>query len=97
LDKSSENKKRQYTKKESPYDAWEDCDVCTKESWVKWIDHLRKLGKPPNFYVAEKHFKGLCLIREEEWDCDLLIDCIIDKGQGSLYVPTDWKYKLKFK
>jgi hypothetical protein len=47
--------------------------------------------------MAEKHFKILCSIREEDWDCDLLIDFIINKGHGVLYVPADWKYKSKFK
>lgn len=94
LDCISENKKRASNgkeRKESPHDAWEDCGVCTKESWDQWIDHLRKLGKPPNYYRAEKLFGTLCEIRQEDWDCDLLIAYLIGKGHATFYVPHEWR------
>lgn len=90
----SESKKRSVKpreKKETAVDAWEDVGVCTKESWIAWINHLRLSGKPINYYLAKKHFETLQLISEEDWNCDQLIKEIIEKGHASFYIPSDWK------
>ena len=93
----SENKKRSTRndkpkeKKETAYDAWEDVGVCTKESWDRWIDHLHKMNVHPNCYEAKiRYFNELCKFSKERWDCDHLIECIIERGHRKLYVPKEW-------
>ena len=93
----SENKKRSTKndkpkeKKETAYDAWEDVGVCTKESWYQWIDHLHKLNVHPNCYEAKmRYFNELCKFSKERWDCDHLIECIIERGHRKFYVPKEW-------
>lgn len=103
LDCFSENKKRGVKnsetkeKKHATFDVWEDCGVCTKENWDKWIKHLRNLGKPPTSYLASLQFQGLCNIRKEKWDCDQLIEYIISKGHATFYIPKEWvEEELRF-
>lgn len=93
----SENKKTLSKKcekkepKETAQDAWEDNGVCTKENWDRWIDHLHKLNIHLNYYKAKKqYFNELCRISQERWDCDQLIDYIIERGHGKFYVPKAW-------
>lgn len=93
----SENKKRSTKndkpkeKKETAYDVWKDIGVCTKESWDQWIDHLHKLNVHPNAYEAKtRYFNELCRLGKEGWDCDQLIDYIIEHGHRKFYVPKEW-------
>ncbi len=76
--------------KEKPIEAWQDCGVCTQESWGRWLEHLRKCGKPVNFYLAQKQFSKLKLIHKDKWDCDYLIEHLINEGHGTFYVPVAW-------
>lgn len=100
LDRFSENKKRGTKnskgkeKKLTAYDAWEDCGVCTKENWERWINHLHACGIHLNHYMAEKHFEKLIEINNEEWDCDDVIEYVITAGHRKFYVPDEWVKKV---
>lgn len=70
-------------------------DVVSEESWRAWIAHLYKLKSVKvNHYFVSNQFKQLVqLYNEEDWDCDALIEYLIEHNQKSIFVPTEWKRK----
>lgn len=70
-------------------------DVVSEESWKAWITHLRKLGGIRlNHYFASNQFNQLVqLYNDEDWDCDALIEYLIQHNQKSIFVPNEWKRK----
>jgi hypothetical protein len=100
-DKFSESKKRNSTNKEeklTAYDVWEDCGVCKKESWDNLIKHYHEIGLHLNYELAKKrHFNKLRKFREDKWDCEQIIEYIIEGGWKSVFVPNEWiKEELRF-
>lgn len=97
MDCFSENKKRGTKnsegkeKKLTAFDVWEDLGVCKKESWDNLIKHFYAMGMGFNPEEAKKrYFNQLCKFDKEGWDCNLIIEYVIDHGNKKVFVPDEW-------
>jgi hypothetical protein len=64
-------------------------EMISRETWADWINHLRKLKKPPSHYTLSLHLEEIKEIfnQPKGWDCNKMIRKIIKSGHASIYLP----------
>lgn len=72
-----------------PLDTEDGEELMTRESWIDWIDHLKKMGCNPNEYslklnleMFEEHYK-------DDWDINYIVADLIKRGARSIYIHSD--------
>jgi hypothetical protein len=67
-------------------------DVLTRESWLAWLNHMRKMGAPLNYGAGELHFKEFCRHDADGYNCDTLVKEITERYPWKFpHIPNDWK------
>lgn len=72
-----------------PLDTKDGEELMTRESWISWIDHLKKMGCNPNEYSLKLNLEMFEEYYNDDWNIDYIVSDLIKRGARSIYIHQD--------